>query len=128
MDKSWKIFRSESGLCSLENRSLEERSFYRMKVFLKNFFKEQYREKPPEQEHRSFFFYLAMNIRGKDAKDESSKAEQSNSCSMDFFIGKRKFLLTWDEVYGLVITAVDVSGNDVITSLEGEIVKQNNWF
>lgn len=128
MDKSWKIFRSESGLCSLENRSLEERSFYRMKVFLKNFYKEQYREKPTEQEHRSFLFSLAMNIRGKDAKDENSKAVQQNSCSMDFFIGKRKFLLTWDEVYGLVITAVDVSGNDVITSLEGEIVKQNNWF
>lgn len=146
MDKSWKVFQSESGLCSLENRGLEERSFYRMKVFLKNFYKEEYREEGKEQGHKSFLYSIAMNLMGKDVSTGRKRAsyrqdgeydlwcenyvEQKNTkpCSLGFYVGRRKFLLTWDEVLGLVITAEDRMGNDLITSLGEELEKQTYWF
>lgn len=146
MDKSWKVFQSESGLCSLENRGLEERSFYRMKVFLKNFYKEDYREEGKEQGYKSFLYSIAMNLRGKDALtvrkrtayrpdgehdlrcENCREQKNGNSCSLGFYVGLRKFLLTWDEVLGLVITAEDRMGNDLITSLGEELEKETYWF
>ena len=138
MDKSWKIFCSESGICSLENRTLEERSFYRMKVFLRNFYREQYREEKKENEtvQKSFLYTLALNLHGKDAKKEVQAGinqnrdhAANNSCSLEFFVARKKFLLTWDAVLGLVITAVDTTGNDVITRLNEALVNEEcSWF
>lgn len=127
MDKSWKVFRSESGICSLENRSLEERSFYRMRVFLRNLFRDQYIEENTKQEHNSFLYSLVIKLRNRGGLKVYEDRPEARY-SLEFYLARQKFILTWDSVLGLVLSAADTSGNEVIDKLNEVLMQEGEWL
>lgn len=122
MNNEWKIFTTEKGLYSLENNTVEERSYYRMKVFLKNYFKNRYIEK--QEKPKSFLFQLVMNLQGKRAEPENKVKMQETEQICEAYIDGHRMILSWNQVTGITFT-VDTKDANILVKELSEALNQS---
>ena len=42
MRNDWKLYTTQDGISSIRNTALDEKNYYRMKIFMKNYFKDRF--------------------------------------------------------------------------------------
>lgn len=114
MAKGWKTYVQETGLRSLENSEVEERGYFRLKIFLKNTFKERYAEE--KSQTKSFLYQLVMSL--KMNKTKIDKNVEMDGQLDEFYIDNQKLILRWNKIEGITIIPETVKGNPLITEIE----------
>lgn len=116
MDNSWKVYVLDNGLFSLENTEMEERGFYRLKVFLKNLYKNRLTEH--ETTTKSLLFRLAKGLSPKyDEKDIVRNAQMLETVYVD----DHKLLLSWSKPQGIALISDSPAGNYIIEEVSDRL-------
>ncbi len=116
MDNSWKVYVLDNGLFSLENTEMEERGFYRLKVFLKNLYKNRLAEH--ETTTKSLLYRLAKGLYPKyDEKELVRNAEILETVYVD----DHKLLLSWSKPQGIALIPDSPAGNYIIEEVSDQL-------
>ena len=118
MRNDWRLYTTHEGISSIRNSELDEKNYYRMKVFMKNYFKDRYADniKKPT----SLIYSIVMNLsNGKDEKQPVTPF----LCNVN--VDHRKIALSWADVTGVCVTADSKEGNSIIRELYS-VLKANS--
>lgn len=109
MKNDWRFYTTHEGISSVRNQELDEKNYYRMKIFMKNYFKDRFTDhvKKPT----SLIFSIVMNLSGNDHEQE----ETAFLCNVN--IDRQRIALSWTDATGVCITAGSREGNVVIREL-----------
>ena len=110
MKNDWKFYTTHEGINFIRNSFLDEKNYYRMKIFLKNYFKNRYVDNKKKQ--TSLLYSIVMSVSGE--RDRNVKDTQF---LQDVMIDQRKISISWSETIGLSVTADSKEGNCVIREL-----------
>lgn len=116
MENDWRLYTTHDGISSVRNSELDEKNYYRMKIFLKNYFKGRYADNIKKS--NSLLYQLVMSI----SRVESGEAETPFQCSVN--VDKKKIDLSWANATGICVAAGNREGNTVIRELYG-VLKGN---
>ena len=117
MRNDWKLYTTQDGISSIRNTALDEKNYYRMKIFMKNYFKDRFADNV--KKNPSLIYTLVMSVAA--AKD--SQSETPFQCNVN--VDHRKIALYWSDYTGVCISADTKEGNRVIRELYG-ILKEND--
>ena len=118
MKNDWKFYTTHEGINFIRNSFLDEKNYYRMKIFLKNYFKNRYVDNTKKQ--TSLLYSIVMSVSG-----ERDRSVKGIPFSHDVTIDQRKINISWSETMGLSVTADSKEGNCVIRELYG-VLKEHN--
>ena len=117
MRSAWNFYTTHEGISSIRNSELDEKNYYRMKIFMKNYFKDRFADGVKKQ--TSLFYSIVMSVYGEKNKKEN---ESPFLCNMN--IDQCKIVLSWTKDTGLCIAANSKEGNSIIRELY-KILKEN---
>lgn len=117
MRSAWNFYTTHEGISSIRNSELDEKNYYRMKIFMKNYFKGRFADSVNKQ--TSLLYSIVMSVSGEKNKKEN---ESPFLCNMN--IDQCKIVLSWSEVTGLCIAANSKDGNSIIRELY-KIIKED---
>jgi hypothetical protein len=117
MRNDWKLYTTHEGISSIRNSELDEKNYYRMKVFLKNYFKERYADNIKKQ--TSLIYSIVMSVSGNQ---NGKNAETSFLCNVN--VDQRKIALSWADATGVCVSADSREGNCIIRELY-KVLKDN---
>ena len=121
MENDWRFYTTHEGISSVRNLKLDEKNYYRMKILLKNYFKERFTEN--NKKSPSLLFSIVMSISGRDREFEDSPF----ICRVN--VDEQKLALSWAETTGVCVTAGSKDGNSVIRELYQVLKKsEDNEF
>ena len=110
MENDWRFYTTHEGISSVRNSKLDEKNFYRMKIFMKNYFRERFAES--NKKSPSLLFSIVMSISGgRDREFEESPF----ICRVN--VDEQKLALSWADTTGVCVTADSREGNCVIREL-----------
>ena len=118
MKNDWKFYTTHEGVSFIRNTALDEKNYYRMKIFMKNYFKNRYAENNPKQ--TSLLYSIVMSVYG-----EKNGNKNGTPFSCEISVDRRKIDISWTETTGLSVTADTREGNCVIRELFS-VLKENN--
>lgn len=107
MKNDWRFYTTHEGISSIRNQELDEKNYYRMKVFMKNYFKDRFADNVKKP--TSLIFSIVMNLSGGDQE------ETPFLCSVN--VDRQKIALSWADTTGVCVTAGSREGNVVIREL-----------
>lgn len=110
MNNDWRLYTTHEGISSVRNLELDEKNYYRMKVFMKNYFKDRYVDNI--RKPTSLIFSLVMSISGGHNEKE---VDTPFNCSVN--VDERKIALSWADATGVCVTADSREGNCIIREL-----------
>ena len=117
MRNDWSLYTTQDGISSIRNLELDEKNYYRMKVFMKNYFKDRYADNI--RRPTSLIYSIVMSVSGgADGKIQNTPF----SCSVN--VDHRKIALSWADTTGVCVSADSKEGSVVINELYG-ILKSN---
>ena len=117
MRNDWKLYTTHEGISSIRNSELDEKNYYRMKVFLKNYFKERYADNIKKQ--TSLIYSIVMSVSGNQ---NVKNAETPFLCNVN--VDQRKIALSWADTSGVCVSADSREGNCIIRELY-KVLKDN---
>lgn len=115
MKNNWKFYTNQEGISFIGNTELDEKNYYRMKVFMKNYFKERFMDNGKKQ--KSLIYSIVMSVYGEKSNEEPYV------CSVN--IDQRKIDLSWSKMKGLCVAADNREGNCIIRELY-KILKESS--
>lgn len=118
MKNDWKFYTTHEGVSFIRNTALDEKNYYRMKIFMKNYFKDRYAENNKKQ--TSLLYSIVMSVYGEK---NGNNNETPFSCRIS--IDQKKIDISWTESFGLSVEAETKEGNCVIRELFS-VLKENN--
>ena len=118
MRNAWRLYTTHEGISSIRNSELDEKNYYRMKVFMKNYFKDRYADNI--RKPTSLIYSLVMSVSG--GKNEKN-IDTPFLCNVN--VDERKIALSWADVTGVCVTADSKDGNCVIRELYN-VLKANS--
>ena len=118
MRNDWKYYTTHDGISSIRNVTLDEKNYYRMKVFMKNYFKDRFTSDAKKQ--TSLLYSIVMSVSG----EKNGKSIESPFLC-DVSIDQHKFILSWSVTLGVSLTADTREGNYVIRELY-KVLKDSN--
>ena len=118
MKNDWKFYTTHEGVSFIRNKALDEKNYYRMKIFMKNYFKDRYAENNKKQ--TSLLYSIVMSVYGEK---NGNNSETPFSCRIS--IDQKKIDISWTESFGLSVEAETKEGNCVIRELFS-VLKENN--
>ena len=62
MENDWRFYTTHEGINSIRNSKLDEKNYYRMKIFMKNYFRGRFAE--DNKKSSSLLFSIVMSISG----------------------------------------------------------------
>ena len=110
MKNDWRLYTTHEGISSVRNLELDEKNYYRMKVFMRNYFKDRYVDNI--RKPTSLIYSLVMSISG--CHDEK-EVDTPFNCSVN--VDERKIALSWADATGVCVTADSREGNCIIREL-----------
>lgn len=116
MNNDWRLYTTHEGISSVRNSELDEKNYYRMKVFLKNYFKDRFADNI--RKPTSLIYSIVMSVSG--TKD--GKVETPFLCNVN--VDQRKIAVSWTDDTGVCVSADTKDGNVVIRELY-RILKEN---
>lgn len=117
MRNDWRLYTTHEGISSVRNSELDEKNYYRMKVFMKNYFKDRYADNI--RKPTSLIYSIVTSISsGKNEKP----VETPFMCNVN--VDKRKIALSWEDATGVCVTADSREGNCIIRELY-KVLKDN---
>ena len=117
MRNDWKLYTTHEGISSIRNSELDEKNYYRMKVFLKNYFKERYADNIKKQ--TSLIYSIVMSVSGNQ---NGKNAETPFLCNVN--VDQRKIALSWADATGVCVSADSREGNFIIRQIY-KVLKDN---
>lgn len=108
MNNDWRLYTTHEGISSVRNSELDEKNFYRMKIFMKNYFKGRYADirKPT-----SLIYQIVMSLSGGDDKEEATPF----LCNVN--VDEKKIAVSWADKTGVCVAANSREGNCIIREL-----------
>lgn len=108
MNNDWRLYTTHEGISSVRNSELDEKNFYRMKIFMKNYFKGRYTDirKPT-----SLIYQIVMSLSGGDDKEEATPF----LCNVN--VDEKKIAVSWADKTGVCVAANSREGNCIIREL-----------
>lgn len=121
MENDWRLYTTHEGISSVRNSELDEKNYYRMKIFLKNYFKERYADNI--RKPNSLLYQIVMTV----SRAEKGAVETPFLCSVN--VDEKKIALSWADATGVCVSADNREGNSVIRELYGVLKKnEDNEF
>ena len=117
MRNDWRLYTTHEGISSIRNSELDEKNYYRMKVFMKNYFKERYADNIKKQ--TSLIYSIVMSVAGNQS---GKNAETPFLCSVN--VDETKIALSWAHTTGVCVSADTKEGNCIIRELY-RVLKDN---
>lgn len=117
MQNDWRFYTTHEGISSVRNPELDEKNYYRMKIFMKNYFKDRFADniKKPT----SLIYSLVMSV----SRSQNGQSQETPfSCSVN--VDERKIALSWTDGTGVCVTADSREGNCIIRELY-KVLKEN---
>ena len=109
MRNDWTLYTTYEGISSVRNPELDEKNYYRMKIFMKNYFKDRFADNVKKSS--SLIYALMMGVTGvKDGRQETPFL-----CNVN--VDQRKIALSWTDATGVCVSADAKDGNSVIREL-----------
>lgn len=116
MNNDWRLYTTHEGISSVRNSELDEKNYYRMKVFLKNYFKDRFTDNI--RKPTSLIYSIVMSVSG----GREEKPETPFLCNVN--VDQRKIAVSWTDATGVCVSANTKEGNMVIRELYG-VLKEN---
>ena len=110
MENDWRFYTTHEGINSIRNSKLDEKNYYRMKIFMKNYFRGRFAE--DNKKSSSLLFSIVMSISGGR---DSELSETPFLCRVN--VDEQKLALSWANTTGVCVTADSREGNCVIREL-----------
>ena len=110
MENDWRFYTTHEGINSIRNSKLDEKNYYRMKIFMKNYFRGRFAE--DNKKSSSLLFSIVMSISGGR---DSELSETPFLCRVN--VDEQKLALSWADTTGVCVTADSKEGNCVIREL-----------
>ena len=63
MRNDWRLYTTHEGISFIRNESLDEKNYFRMKIFMKNYFKNRYIERAKKQP--SLLYSIVKSVSGE---------------------------------------------------------------
>lgn len=117
MENDWRLYTTHEGISSIRNPELDEKNYYRMKIFMKNYFKERFSDNVKKQ--TSLIYSIVMSVSGGN---HGAQEETPFLCRVN--VDERKIALSWADATGVCVTADSREGNCVIRELY-RVLKDN---
>ena len=122
MENDWRFYTTHEGINSIRNSKLDEKNYYRMKIFMKNYFRGRFAE--DNKKSSSLLFSIVMSISGGR---DSELSETPFLCRVN--VDEQKLALSWADTTGVCVTADSREGNCVIRELYQVLKKsEDNEF
>ncbi len=122
MENDWRFYTTHEGINSIRNSKLDEKNYYRMKIFMKNYFRGRFAE--DNKKSSSLLFSIVMSISGGR---DSEVSETPFLCRVN--VDEQKLALSWADTTGVCVTADSKEGNCVIRELYQVLKKsEDNEF
>ncbi len=122
MENDWRFYTTHEGINSIRNSKLDEKNYYRMKIFMKNYFRGRFAE--DNKKSSSLLFSIVMSISGGR---DSELSETPFLCRVN--VDEQKLALSWANTTGVCVTADSREGNCVIRELYQVLKKsEDNEF
>ena len=122
MENDWRFYTTHEGINSIRNSKLNEKNYYRMKIFMKNYFRGRFAE--DNKKSSSLLFSIVMSISGGR---DSELSETPFLCRVN--VDEQKLALSWADTTGVCVTADSKEGNCVIRELYQVLKKsEDNEF
>ena len=122
MENDWRFYTTHEGINSIRNSKLDEKNYYRMKIFMKNYFRGRFAE--DNKKSSSLLFSIVMSISGGR---DSELSETPFLCRVN--VDEQKLALSWADTTGVCVTADSKAGNCVIRELYQVLKKsEDNEF
>ena len=122
MENDWRFYTTHEGINSIRNSKLDEKNYYRMKIFMKNYFRGRFAE--DNKKSSSLLFSIVMSISGGR---DSELSESPFLCRVN--VDEQKLALSWADTTGVCVTADSKEGNCVIRELYQVLKKsEDNEF
>ena len=112
MRNDWRLYTTHEGISSIRNPELDEKNYYRMKIFMKNYFKERFADNI--RKPTSLIYSIVMSVSGGQDK----KIQDTPFCC-NVNVDHRKIALSWADATGVCVTADTKEGNIIIRELYG---------
>lgn len=109
MKNDWRLYTTHEGISSVRNSELDEKNYYRMKIFLKNYFKGRYADNI--RKNNSLLYQIVMSVSRAD------KGEVNTPFSCNVNVDEKKIALSWADETGVCVAADDREGNCIIREL-----------
>ena len=109
MKNDWRLYTTHDGISSVRNSELDEKNYYRMKIFLKNYFKGRYADNI--RKNSSLLFQIVMSV----SRTDKTAAETPFSCNVN--VDEKKIALSWADATGVCVSADSREGNGIIREL-----------
>ena len=116
MRNDWKLYTTQEGISSIRNLELDEKYYYRMKIFMKKYFKDRFADNVKKTP--SLIHTLIMGV----SAAKEGQIETPFQCNVK--VDHRKIALSWTDYTGVCVSADTREGNMVIRELYG-ILKEN---
>lgn len=116
MNNDWRLYTTHEGISSVRNSELDEKNYYRMKIFLKNYFKERYADNI--RKPTSLIYQIVMNFSRMTEKEAATPF----LCNVN--VDEKKIALSWADTTGVCVAADSREGNGVIRELYA-VLKDN---
>ena len=117
MKNDWRLYTTHEGISSIRNSELDEKNYYRMKVFMKNYFKDRYADNIKKS--TSLICSIVMSISGER---DGNLSNSPFLCNVN--VDHRKIALSWAVSTGVCVTADSKEGNCIIRELY-KVLKEN---
>ncbi len=118
MENAWRLYTTHDGISSVRNSELDEKNYYRMKIFLKNYFKDRFADNVKKP--TSLIYSIVMGV----SKEKNGKLPETPFlCCVH--VDQRKIALSWEDATGVCVTADSREGNCVIRELY-RVLKDNS--
>lgn len=109
MRNDWILYTTQDGISSIRNLELDEKNYYRMKIFMRNYFKDRFADNVKKPS--SLIYTLVMNM----SAVKEGTLETPFLCNVN--VDQRKIALSWTDYTGVCVTANTKDGNTVIKEL-----------
>ena len=119
MENDWRFYTTHEGINSIRNSKLDEKNYYRMKIFMKNYFRGRFAE--DNKKSSSLLFSIVMSISGGR---DSELSETPFLCRVN--VDEQKLALSWANTTGVCVTADSREGNCVIRELYQVLKKSDD--
>lgn len=118
MENAWRLYTTHDGISSVRNPELDEKNYYRMKIFLKNYFKDRFADNVKKP--TSLLYSMIMSV----SKEKNGKhPETPFLCCIH--VDQCRISLSWEDATGVCVTADSREGNCVIRELY-RVLKDNS--
>ena len=119
MKNDWKYYTTHEGNSFIRNIELDEKNFFRMKIFVKNYFKSRCSISTKKQ--TSLLYSIVMSISG-----EKNGKENEFPFSCDLMVDNQKIDISWSKTTGVSVIAASKEGNSIIRELFGILKDADN--